>query len=95
MAKLFKDEDDGKRRVYLSTNVAESSITLPGLSAVVDTGFHKHLKASADGQGTMLEIERCTRANADQRAGRVGRMSAGICYRLYSEAQYKGTVLGF
>ena len=78
MAKLFAKEEDGKRRVYLSTNVAESSITLPGLTAVVDSGYHKHIKSAEDGQGTMLETARITKANADQRAGRVGRMAGDV-----------------
>lgn len=59
-----------------------------GLTAVVDTGYHKHIKASEDGQGTMLQTAKITKANADQRAGRVGRMAAGIVYRLYTEVMY-------
>lgn len=59
-----------------------------GLTAVVDTGYHKHIKASEDGQGTMLQTATITKANADQRAGRVGRMAAGIVYRLYTEVMY-------
>jgi hypothetical protein len=80
---LFTDPAPDVRRVYLCTNVAESSITVD-VDIVVDTGYHKVLVPKSTAQ--VLEIERITKANARQRAGRTGRLRAGSVYRLYPES---------
>ncbi|MEM7261484.1 MAG: ATP-dependent helicase HrpB [Planctomycetota bacterium] len=75
------------RRVILSTNVAESSITLEGIEAVIDSGWMKQLRVDASTGLNQLETTRVSRASADQRAGRAGRLGPGRCVRLYSVAE--------
>lgn len=76
------------RRIVLATNVAETSITVPGIRYVIDTGLAR-ISRYAPGRGVKrLPIEPVARANADQRAGRCGRMHDGICLRLYEEKDY-------
>ena len=79
----------GGRRVVLSTNVAETSVTVPGIRAVVDAGVARIKRYSPRTKVTRLEIESISRASADQRKGRSGRIAPGICYRLYSEDDYR------
>lgn len=69
------------RRVYLSTNVAESSVTLPGVRCVIDVGLVKRIVHRAG--RSLLALERVARDAADQRAGRAGRVAAGVCWRLW------------
>lgn len=75
-------------RVVLSTNVAETSITVPGIRAVVDTGLARISRYSRRLKVQRLPIEPIARAAADQRAGRCGRVAPGICVRLYSQEDY-------
>jgi len=79
----------GGRRVVLSTNVAETSVTVPGIRAVVDAGVARIKRYSPRTKVTRLEIESISRASADQRKGRAGRIAPGVCYRLFSEDDYK------
>ena len=72
------------RRIVLATNVAESSVTLPSVDAVVDSGLAKVLRFDAGAGLDRLETERISRASADQRAGRAGRTQAGRCLRLWT-----------
>ena len=77
------------RRVVLATNVAESSLTVPGMKYVVDTGTARIRRYSARSKVARLPIEPISRASAEQRKGRCGREQPGICIRLYSEADYR------
>ena len=76
------------RRIVLATNVAETSLTVPGIRYVIDTGLARVKRYATRNKTTLLRIEKIARANADQRAGRCGRVQDGICVRLYAEADY-------
>src|SRR4029077_18795136 len=69
-----------------STNVAETSLTVPGIRCVIDAGLARIKRYSVRNKTTLLMIERISQAAANQRAGRSGRVAAGTCVRLYSEA---------
>jgi ATP-dependent helicase HrpA len=84
--KIFKTSPH--RRIVLTTNVAESSLTVPGIRYVIDTGTARLSRYSAKSRTQRLPIEPVSRASADQRAGRCGRVGPGICIRLYSESDY-------
>jgi len=76
------------RRVVLATNVAETSLTVPGIRHVIDTGRARISRYGPHGNVQKLPIEPVSRASADQRQGRCGRLGPGICIRLYSEEDY-------
>ena len=76
------------RRVVLATNVAETSVTVPGIRYVVDTGLARVSRYSARLKVQRLPVERISQASANQRAGRCGRVADGVCVRLYSEEDY-------
>ncbi len=78
------------RRVVLSTNVAETSITVPGINYVIDTGFARISRYSLQNKVQKLPIEPVSQASADQRKGRCGRVADGLCIRLYSESDFQG-----
>ncbi|WP_334171491.1 ATP-dependent RNA helicase HrpA [Sinomonas sp.] len=78
----------GRRRIVLATNVAETSLTVPGIKYVIDTGTARISRYSHRTKVQRLPIERVSQASANQRAGRCGRVSEGICIRLYSEEDY-------
>ncbi len=78
------------RRIVLATNVAETSLTVPGIKYVIDPGFARISRYSARSKVQRLPIEPISQASANQRAGRCGRVSDGICIRLYSEDDYLG-----
>ncbi len=80
----------GRRRVVLATNVAETSLTVPGIRYVVDPGTARISRYSQRTKVQRLPIEAVSQASAKQRAGRCGRVEAGICIRLYSEQDYEG-----
>ncbi len=73
-----------KRRIILATNLAESSITVPGVECVIDSGWAKHLRFDPGAGLSFLEARRISRHSADQRAGRAGRLGPGKAIRLYS-----------
>jgi ATP-dependent helicase HrpA len=77
-----------RRRVVLATNIAETSLTVPGIRYVVDPGTARISRYSQRTKVQRLPIERISRASADQRKGRCGRTSDGICIRLYSEEDF-------
>ncbi|HWX65343.1 MAG TPA: ATP-dependent RNA helicase HrpA [Rhodanobacter sp.] len=77
-----------KRRVVLATNVAETSLTVPRIRYVVDTGTARVKRYSQRSQLERLHVEPVSQAAADQRKGRCGRVGPGICYRLYDEADF-------
>ena len=78
----------GMPRVVLATNVAETSLTVPGIRYVVDTGLARVKRYRYRGKVEQLQIEPVSRAAANQRAGRCGRVADGICIRLYDEADF-------
>ena len=75
-------------RIVLATNVAETSLTVPGIKYVIDPGYARTSRYSGRTKVQRLPVERISRASADQRKGRCGRLSEGVCIRLYSEADY-------
>lgn len=85
--KIFRPSGNA-RRIVLATNVAESSLTVPGIKYVVDSGLARISRYSPRSKVQRLPIEAVSRASADQRAGRCGRTSPGICIRLFSEDDY-------
>ena len=76
------------RRIVLSTNVAETSLTVPGIRYVIDTGLARVSRYSYRSKVQRLPIEPISQASANQRKGRCGRVAEGICYRLYSEEDF-------
>ncbi len=79
--------EPGTRRVILATNVAESSITLPGIRAVVDSGLAREPRFDPNSGFTRLQTVSISQASADQRAGRAGRVAPGVAYRLWPQSQ--------
>lgn len=77
------------RRIVLATNVAETSLTVPGIRYVVDTGFARVKRYSYRNKVEQLHIEPVSQAAANQRAGRCGRVADGVCIRLYGEDDFK------
>jgi ATP-dependent helicase HrpA len=78
----------GTRRVVLSTNVAETSVTVPGIRYVIDTGLARISRYSYRSKIQRLPVERISQASAQQRSGRCGRLGPGVCIRLYSEEDF-------
>lgn len=78
----------GGLRIVLATNVAETSLTVPGIRYVVDTGLARVKRYSYRNKVEQLRVEKIAQAAANQRAGRCGRVAAGVCIRLYDEADF-------
>ena len=78
----------GLRRIVLATNIAETSVTIPGVTVVVDSGLVRRSRFDPATGMSRLELMRITRASAEQRAGRAGRTQPGVCYRLWSEGAH-------
>jgi ATP-dependent helicase HrpA len=85
--RVFKPKG-GKIRIVLATNVAETSLTVPGIRCVIDTGHARISRYSHRSKIQRLPIEKVSQASANQRAGRCGRVAEGICIRLYSKDDY-------
>ncbi|MEJ8569627.1 ATP-dependent RNA helicase HrpA [Elongatibacter sediminis] len=79
-----------ERRIILSTNVAETSLTVPRIRFVIDSGFARISRYSHRSRVQRLPIEPVSQASANQRAGRCGRLGPGVCVRLYSEEDFQG-----
>lgn len=79
----------GGQRIVLATNVAETSLTVPGIRYVVDTGLARVKRYSYRNKVEQLQVEKISQAAARQRAGRCGRVASGVCIRLYDEADFK------
>ena len=77
------------RRVILATNVAETSLTVPGIRYVVDTGLARVNRYSHRNKVELLQVEKIAQSSAQQRAGRCGRVQDGVCIRLYDEEDFK------
>uniref|UniRef100_L7M0F3 RNA helicase n=1 Tax=Rhipicephalus pulchellus TaxID=72859 RepID=L7M0F3_RHIPC len=87
--RVFEPAKKNWRKVIFSTNIAETSITIPGIKYVVDTGVVKQ-RTYQPGTGLeVLKVRKISKAQAWQRAGRAGRECSGICYRLYTKVQYE------
>ncbi|KAG1908634.1 pre-mRNA splicing factor [Suillus fuscotomentosus] len=88
-AKIFEATPDGRRKVIVATNIAETSLTVDGIIYVVDAGYSK-LKVYNPKVGMdALQITPVSQANANQRTGRAGRTGSGFCYRLYTEMAFR------
>ena len=87
--KVFSSHSSLVRRVVLATNVAETSLTVPGIRYVVDTGVARISRYSVRTKVQRLPIEPISQASANQRSGRCGRVSEGIAIRLYSEEDFE------
>ncbi len=83
-------QSHSQRRIVIATNVAESSLTVPGIRSVIDLGTARISRYSARSKTQRLPIDPISQASADQRKGRCGRIGPGICVRLYSEEDYLG-----
>jgi ATP-dependent helicase HrpB len=81
---------DGKRKVVLATDLAESALTIEGVRIVIDSGLARVAEEEAGGLGTRLSTVRASRASVDQRRGRAGRTAPGVCYRLWDEEATRG-----
>jgi ATP-dependent RNA helicase HrpA len=84
--RIFKPH--GGRRIILATNVAETSLTVPGIRYVVDTGLARVKRYSYRSKVEQLRVENISQASAKQRAGRCGRVASGVCVRLYAEEEF-------
>ena len=95
-ARLSQQEQDevfrtgGARRVVLATNVAETSLTVPGIRYVIDAGLARIKRYSFRNKVEQLQVEPISQSSANQRAGRCGRVANGICIRLYDEKDFNG-----
>lgn len=78
----------GKRKIVLATNIAETSLTIEGIKIVVDSGFERVSKFNPKSGLSRLETAMISKESADQRKGRAGRLSEGVCYRLWSKATH-------
>jgi ATP-dependent helicase HrpA len=94
-ARLSADEQmkvfqpHGRPRIVLATNVAETSLTVPGIRYVIDPGYARISRYNPRTKVQRLPVERISRASADQRKGRCGRVREGVCIRLYSDEDYE------
>ncbi|MCC3861922.1 ATP-dependent helicase HrpB [Pseudemcibacter aquimaris] len=95
----FKDQDLaispaplGKRKVVLSTAIAESSLTIDGIRIVIDSGRSRYATFNTRSGMSGLETKMVSRASADQRTGRAGRLEEGVCYRLWSKAEDRALI---
>jgi len=86
--KIFQTDQHTGRRIILATNVAETSVTVPGIGYVIDTGVARISRYSYRSKVQRLPIESISQASANQRAGRCGRIAPGVCIRLYSKQDY-------
>ena len=84
--RVFKPH--GGQRIVLATNVAETSLTVPGIRYVIDAGLARVNRYSYRNKVELLQIEKISRASANQRSGRCGRVAAGVCIRLYDEEDF-------
>lgn len=88
-AKIFAPTPEGARKVVLATNIAETSITIDGVVFVIDPGFVKQNSYNPRTGMSSLTVVPCSRASANQRAGRAGRVGPGKCFRLFTKWAFK------
>lgn len=84
---VLQPDPDGRRRVVLATNVAESSVTLPGVRVVIDSGLAREPRFDPNSGFSRLDVVHIAQASADQRAGRAGRVAEGVAWRLWPASQ--------
>jgi ATP-dependent helicase HrpB len=80
-----------RRRVIVSSPIAEASLTLERVTCVIDSGLRREARCDVDTGMPRLVTTRCSKASARQRAGRAGRVQEGLCLRLYSESEYESS----
>ena len=90
--RVLRPLDDGRRKVVLATSIAETSLTIEGVTTVIDSGLMRVSRFSPRSGMSRLETLRITRDRADQRRGRAGRTAPGLCLRLWTEAQDRALV---
>ncbi|KAM8742207.1 ATP-dependent RNA helicase DHX33 [Acanthopagrus schlegelii] len=90
--RVFQPAPKGSRKVILSTNIAETSVTISGIKYVIDTGMVKAKRFNPDSGLEVLAVQRVSKAQAWQRAGRAGREDSGSCYRLYTEQEFDSLI---
>jgi len=86
-------QSSSKRKIIVATNVAETSITIPGIRYVIDTGLARISRYNPRSRTTSLPVKAISRSSADQRKGRCGRVQNGICVRLFAQADYENRPL--
>lgn len=90
--RVFQPAPKGSRKVILSTNIAETSVTISGIKFVIDTGMIKAKRFNPESGLEVLAVQRVSKAQAWQRTGRAGREDSGSCYRLYTEDEYDNLI---
>lgn len=83
----IQPDELGRRKIILTTNIAETSLTIEGVDCVVDSGLARSALYDVNSGMTRLQTQRISKASAEQRTGRAGRLQAGFCYRLWSASQ--------
>ncbi|KAG1714843.1 ATP-dependent RNA helicase DHX33 [Nymphon striatum] len=86
---VFMKAQNGCRKIILATNIAETSLTIPGIKFVIDTGMVKARIYNPSTGLSLLKVQKISKAQAWQRSGRAGRQSSGKCFRLYTEQDYE------
>ena len=86
-ARVLQPARDGRRRIVLATNVAESSVTLPGVRVVIDSGLAREPRFDPNSGFSRLDVVAISQASAAQRAGRAGRVAEGVAWRLWPQSQ--------
>lgn len=87
--RVLRPSEAVRRKVVLATNVAETSVTLPSVTAVIDSGLARVMRYDASRGLPRLEVEPISQASAQQRAGRAGRTGPGVCWRLWPQAMHR------
>lgn len=90
--RVFQPAPKGCRKIILSTNIAETSLTISGIKYVIDTGMVKAKRFNPESGLEVLAVQRVSKAQAWQRAGRAGREDSGSCYRLYTEEEFDNLI---
>ena len=85
---VLNKKNNRRRRIVFSTNIAETSLTIEGVTIVIDSGLEKQLSFDVKSGLSRLEVSYISKASATQRAGRAGRLQSGLCIRLWSESEY-------
>ena len=90
--RAIRPAPEGRRKVVLATAIAETSLTIDGIRVVIDAGLSRRARFEPRAGMSRLITARVSRAEADQRRGRAGRLEPGVCYRLWSEAEDRALV---
>ncbi|XP_013383426.1 ATP-dependent RNA helicase DEAH12, chloroplastic-like [Lingula anatina] len=89
--KVFEQTPVGKRKIVFATNSAETSITIPGIKYVIDSGLVKEVRYDPKKNRSSLDVVTVNQSSAEQRKGRAGRISSGKCFRLYTKEEYESS----